>query len=300
MTRVFISISVLLLILYSNMYGQPFNDNKTNAFEITDINNWCSADAAFTTMNATADETAGSCWVNGPNHNVWFKFQATTPYVTVKVKTGSSQGSAQYLMTALWDNAGNERACAVYISNTSDITMSCENIIPGEWYYISVDNRAGTSYRGTFTLCVTDSVDYDYQLSAIELSDLDNWCSGDGAYTTMWATGDKQKGTCWVNGPNYNRWFKFQATTSTITIDVKTGGSQGSAQYLMAALWDNAGYELACAVYTSNTSDLTLSSVDLIPGEWYYIAVDNRAGTSYRGSFTLCLDATVDYDYKMA
>jgi len=275
-------------------------DYKSAAIELTDLDNWCSADAQYSTMWATGDEDAGSCWVNGPNYNRWFKFQATTNNITVDVKTGGSEGSAQYLQTALWDDTGNELACAVYTYYHSDLTMNSVSLIPGEWYYISVDNRSGLGYRGSFTLCLDDAVDYDYKSAAIEITDLDNWCSADAEYSTMWASGDEDAGSCWVNGPNYNRWFKFQATTTNITIDVKTGGSQGSAQYLMTALWDDAGNEVACAVYTYYHSDLTMNSVSLTPGEWYYISVDNRKGSGYRGSFTLCVDDAVDYDFKSA
>ncbi len=56
----------------------------------------CSADAEFSNYQATDDELPGSCWGTYNTHkNVWFKFQATTPYATVQIKTGSVYGNMQ-------------------------------------------------------------------------------------------------------------------------------------------------------------------------------------------------------------
>jgi len=275
-------------------------DYKAGAIELTDLNNWCSADAAYTTLNASADELKGSCWNTGPNYNRWFKFQATTSMVTVQVKTGGAEGSMRYPYVALWDDSNNELACGRYTGAYSDLTVGSNALTPGQWYYISVDNYASTAYRGSFTLCVNDTIDYDFKDGAIELTDLNYWCSPDAAYTTMDASADESKGSCWNTGPNYNRWFKFQATKPFVKIDLKTGGSEGSMRYPYIALWDDALSEIACARYSATYSDLTLGNTSLVPGNWYYISVDNYANVAYRGTFTLCITDTIDYDWKDA
>jgi len=262
--------------------------------------NWCSADAAYTTLNATNDQTKGSVWPNGPNYNRWFKFQATTGQVKVDLKVGAAEGSMQNPLLALWDNAGAEIQSAAYYNSTSDITVSSISLVPGDWYYISVDNYVGAGYRGTFTLCLTTQVDYDFRDAALVVPHSSGWCSADGAYTTLNATADQSKGSIWPNGPNYNRWFKFQATTAQVKVDLKVGGSEGSLQNPLLALLNNAGVEIQSATYYNTTSDISVSSINLIPGDWYYICVDNYIGTGYRGTFTLCVDTQVDYDYREA
>ena len=274
-------------------------DFKMGAIELTDLNNWCSAEAAYTTLNATPDEVKGSCWNTGPNYNRWFKFQATTTDVMVQVKTGGSEGSLQYPYVAIWDELNNEIACARYSSQYSDITTGTTSLVPGDWYYISVDNLTDLGRRGTFTLCVTDIIDYDFKLGAIELADLNNWCSPDAAYTTLNATPDEAKGSCWNTGPNYNRWFKFQATTADVMVQVKTGGSEGSLQYPYVAIWDELNNEIACARYSSQYSDITTGTTSLVPGDWYYISVDNLTDLGRRGTFTLCVTDIIDYDFKL-
>ncbi len=275
-------------------------DYIEGAYEVSDIDAWCSTDAQFTTLGATADGVAGSCWPNGPNYNRWFKFQATGTEAMFTVKTGGGEGSARYIMAALFDTLGTEIACANYTYDYSDVSIGSTNLVPGEWYFLSVDNFNNTGYRGTFTLCADDQVDYDFKLGAVNLTDIDNWCSADAAFTTLGASPDELAGSCWPNGPNFNRWFRFQATTSMVNATVKTGGSEGTMRYVLTALWDSIGNELACQQYTYDYSDVRVGYTGLTPGEWYYLSVDNLNNAGYRGSFTLCMDDTVDYDFPEA
>ena len=143
----------------------------------------------------------------------WFKFQATTSQALIQMKTGGSEGTLQYGYLALWDTLNNQISCATYSSNYSDLVVSSTSLIPGKWYYISVDNYADPSYRGTFSLCIDKTVNYDFKAGAIELTDLNNWCSADGAYTTLNASADLNRGSCWNTGPNYNRWVSARVTT---------------------------------------------------------------------------------------
>ncbi|PID91571.1 MAG: hypothetical protein CSA96_07685, partial [Bacteroidetes bacterium] len=274
-------------------------DFKTGAVEITNPHNWCSADAQYTTVNASADEDAGSCWPNGPNFNRWFKFTATTNEAMVQLKTGGDEGTLRFGFLALWDDSGNELACARYSSTYSDINMGYSSLTPGNTYYISVDNHGGSiHYRGSFTLCVDDEVDYDFPEGAVELSDLNNWCSADAAYTTLDATGDTLRGSCWPNGPNNDRWFKFQATTNEALVRLQTGGDKGSLRYPLLALWDASFNEIACNRYTGAYNDISVGSASLTPGDWYYISVDNYSGLHNRGTFSLCITDKVDYDFR--
>lgn len=277
-------------------------DYRAGAYEITDIDNWCSAEAEFTTLNASPDETAGSCWPTGPSFNRWFTFEATTNEVLVQLRTGGDDGDLRRALVALWDASGNEIACGRYSSDLSDVSVASASLVPGETYYISVDNYYTTNpgYRGTFSLCVRDEVDYDFPEGAIVLNDLNNWCSADAVYTTIDASPDGMAGSCWPNGPSFNRWFTFQATTSEALVRVRTGGAEGTLRRVLVALYDTSFNEVACNSYTSDYSDVAVGSSALVPGEWYFIAVDNYYTTNpgYRGSFSLCITDAVDYDFR--
>ena len=61
----------------------------------------------------------------------------------------------------------------------------------------------------------------------------------------MDATPDELKGSAWQNGPNFNRWFKFQATKPFVKVDLLTGAEEGTLANAYIALWDSAGAELS-------------------------------------------------------
>jgi hypothetical protein len=143
----------------------------------------------------------------------------------------------------------NELACKRYSSDYDDVRIQYVGLTPGEWYYISVDNHLSIGYRGTFTVCLDTEVDYDFREGAIEIADPHDWCSADAEFTTMDATPDRLKGSTWNTGPNYNRWFKFRATTNEVKADLKTGGDLGTLRYGYIALWDSAGNEVSSARY---------------------------------------------------
>jgi len=131
----------VLTLLSISAFAQPANDNFAAATNVTSLINTCSADAAYTTLNATADQSKGSCWTNGPNNNVWFKFTATaTQYIKVQVKTGGSEGTLQNSFVALWNSSLTELNCQNYQSATADIETDYYGLTAGQTYYISVDN----------------------------------------------------------------------------------------------------------------------------------------------------------------
>ncbi|MCD4729693.1 MAG: hypothetical protein K8R74_03765, partial [Bacteroidales bacterium] len=154
--------TALLLLTFSDLFAQPMNDNIGFATVVPHASNWCSADAAYTTLGATPDGNAGSCWNTSPDYNVWFRFIATTSEITVTVDRGGTKGTLQRANIAIWESNGTtELACNRYVFNGDDVSVGYTNLTVGNMYYISVDNNY-SGYRGTFTLCIDDSADYDY------------------------------------------------------------------------------------------------------------------------------------------
>ena len=272
-------------------------DYYEGAIELTDLSDWDSSDAAYTTYGATSDLNAGSCWNTSAHYNRWFKFQATSSAITIEVKRGGTLGTVRRINAALWEADGTtEIACKRYIGNNDNVTVGSVSLVPGNWYYLSVDNNH-SSYRGSFSLHVDDQADYDFYEGAVELTELDDWCSADAEYSTVGASSDRLAGSCWNTSPNYNRWFKFTATTNTINVTVKRGGTLGTIRRINLALWDGDGVsEVACNRYVSDNDNVSAGSTVLVPGNEYYISVDNNY-SGYRGTFTLCIDNQTDYDF---
>ena len=293
-----IALSLLLSISSILIYAQPANNTIAGAVVLTHSSNNCSANAAYTTIAATADGLTGSCWENGPNYNVWFSFVATTTEVTLDLKVGGVEGSLQHPNMALWEaDATTEIKCVRRINATTDVQISTSGLTIGNTYYISVDNYVGLGYRGTFTLCIDNTVTYDDIAGAITIVHSGNNCSANAAYTTVNATPDGLMGSCWENGPNYTRWFKFVATTANVTLDLKVGGAEGSLQHPNMALWQaDATTEIKCVRRIDAYTDVQISTSGLTIGNTYYVSVDNYVGLGYRGTFTLCIDNSVTYD----
>ncbi|MCG8697763.1 MAG: hypothetical protein MI922_06890, partial [Bacteroidales bacterium] len=287
---------------YRGTFTLELNDDVSydfyeGAIELVDVHNWQSTDAEYTTIGASADKNAASCWNTTPNYNRWFKFTATTPVINVEVKRGGSFGTIRRINTALWEADGTtEVVCNRYVNNDDNVSINANGLTPGNDYYISVDNNY-SGYRGTFTLYVNDEVDYDYYEGAYELTDLNNWQSADAQFTTIGATADMNAASCWNTAPNYNRWFKFQAVSSDVQVQVLRGGAQGSIRRINLALWESDGTtELACNRYAGNDDNVSITHTGLVPGNWYYISVDNNY-SGYRGTFTLQVNNVSSNEY---
>ncbi len=268
-------------------------DFYEGAYDITGYMNGCSDLAIYTTVGATPDRQAASCWDASPNYNRWFKFQApATGMARIQIRTNNQFGTIQNINAAIWESDGvTEVACNRYVeSNDGLVVVQAVGLTPGDWYYVSVDNYNDDA-KGSFTLCIYDTVDYDFYEGAVDLTDIINSCSGQQAYNTKGATPDRQAASCWDAAPYYNRWFKFTANSDQITVTVRTGGSNGTIQRINLALWDTDGVtELACARYVNpNDTEVSLQYTGLTIGNVYYISVDNSTPES-RGSFTICLE----------
>ncbi len=75
------------------------------------------------------------------------------------------------------------------------------------------------------------------------------------------------------------------------------GDAEGTNRNPQVAIWQADGTELACQRYWSSSyDDIAIGYIGLTPGDWYYISVDNYPGR--QGTFTLCVDDGVDYDFK--
>ena len=225
----------LFLLWSTNVFSAPTNDNFNQAINVSSLINSCSSNAAYTTDDATMDKNQPTC-SNASGYNVWFKFQATAITMNIKVDRGGNKGDIKRVNLALWQaNGTSQIACNRYVDSEDDVEIGATALTIGNWYYISVDNNS-SSYRGTFTLCLNTNLSYDFYEGAINLSSSIGSCSADEAYTTIGATMDKSQGSC-NNGSGYNRWFKFQATATTMSVKVDRGGNKGTIKESTSPSW---------------------------------------------------------------
>jgi hypothetical protein len=102
-------------------------------------------------------------------------------------------------------------------------------------------------------------------------------------------------GSCWgTSNTLKNVWFKFQATTTNVTVDIKTGSVYGNMQRAQMALWNDAFQQVACVGDLLAQGTTTMSMDTLTVGNWYYISVDDDYVS---GTFSLCLSNKASYDF---
>ncbi|MEL7147876.1 MAG: hypothetical protein AAFO69_16000, partial [Bacteroidota bacterium] len=129
---------------------------------------------------------------------------------------------------------------------------------------------------------------FDDLSNALVLSNVSEFCSPNAAYSNEGATADGPNVNGWSNSPEANVWFKFQATENTINTVIHYGGDNTMRNGRLA-LFDENLQELAAsrAILSSSVTSNELTYSRLAPGNWYYIAVDNRGN---RGTFALCVN----------
>jgi hypothetical protein len=129
-------------------------DFRSGALVLSNLDHWCSSNALYDNRFATRDESAGSCWTGGTDHNVWFTFTALFDTASITLTTGGVYGTMRGQQIAVWTSGGVQIACANSSWNYSGITtVNLNTLIPGNTYYISVDDQ---TTHGTFSLCVNN------------------------------------------------------------------------------------------------------------------------------------------------
>ena len=284
----------------------PSFDYPQGAVDLTGSMNGCSTGGTYSNQFATVDHSAGSCWSGGPYNNVWFKFTATsTTFINAQVIVNGTGETMRYPMIALWDaTISTQLQCENqqgYGNGTTNLSMSYYGLTPGNVYYIEVDNYTPWGSTGTFDICVSNQPTFDYPQGAVDLTNVNNFCSTGGAYSNLNATADHNKGSCWSGGAYKNVWFTFQAVSSTITSTVSVNGVGETMRYPMMALWaSNFTTQLACtnqAGYGNGANNITLTYTGLTIGNWYYISVDNYTPWGSSGAFDICINNATNVQY---
>jgi predicted RecA/RadA family phage recombinase len=231
-------------------------DTQTGAHEITDATAYCSADAQFTTVGGNPNHSNQSCNTANKVADRWFKITVPASgelLARVFSNDPSKYGDMVDPVVTLWNAAGNtELACSKAFGHAAakETQLGHTGISPGTQVYLSVDVEDPADV-GSFTLCLSDAVDYDWVAGALTLTDGN--CSAVKAYTTIGATPDQNKPSCHPDAgsePIANRWFKMQVPTSGI-VDVTVICNStlwGTMTNPVVTLWDADLNELECEV----------------------------------------------------
>ncbi|RMF20220.1 MAG: hypothetical protein D6765_17145, partial [Bacteroidetes bacterium] len=130
---------------------------------------------------------------------------------------------------------------------------------------------------------------------AVLLTNLQGWCSPEGAYHNRDAAGSPVKGDCFPSmfGSNPDVWFRFTAIGNTLHISVKgrmAEGPKGSLERPQIALYEGGcgGRQVSCNSDNLGYGIVESFATDLVIGATYYLQVSGRNGSE--GSFQLCIN----------
>ena len=156
MTRFFILF--LYTFLAFSVLAQPANDACSNAIPILNPTDFCTGFGIGSNFGATDEGILTANCMPGSVEDVWYSFQAVASNATITVNGASFNGpggDVQQPSMALYtgDCTNLELiGCVTDISFASFIEYNSNSLIPGQFYYIRVDNASGQG--GSFELCI--------------------------------------------------------------------------------------------------------------------------------------------------
>jgi hypothetical protein len=293
---------------------EMFTNNSFEGALNVNVDNNCSANAAHTLVDATADGIASACQPGGNNvANRWYRMQVPpSGQILARVLGNDPTGYGDLVdpVLSFWNEAGDtEIKCTTAFNNldiqeTSLALTVSDGVAAGDIVYLSVDIEDAAD-AGSFKLCLSDAVDYDWVAGAQDLIVGD--CSATEEYTTVGATPDQFKPSCHTGSgtqPIANRWFKTTIPASGQLIArvlSNDPGGYGDMTKPVITLWNEALFELKCATSFSNPAIketfVALTAADGVsPGDVIYLSVDVE-DVANDGTFTVCLEDEVNYDW---
>ncbi|MBX7225633.1 MAG: PKD domain-containing protein [Chitinophagales bacterium] len=150
----------LMFFIGIQNYVAAQGDECQLGYNLTDVNDYCSAPGQFTNTGAT---TSGfgkpGCWAIN-NNDVWFKFTAIASDVTIQINgdifgNGTMKTPEIALYSGNCSGTINELACATSQPNQHFVSLYKGGLIPFTTYYIRVNSRT-VANGGTFQLCINN------------------------------------------------------------------------------------------------------------------------------------------------
>lgn len=277
--------------------AQVTNDECDGAILIEEVTNFCSAESAYSNINAQQEISSTSCFsANGKD--VWFRFRAVERGLRLSIR-GNGQGGTLNQPELQLFNTGQ---CADVLEvitcvpgNISQIAAVDVNVlIPGNTYLFRVHGKNDAT--GEFQICLDNYAPPENDLCSnpLVLPDVTDYCSGNGAFTNIDAGKelDFSTSSCHTSEGS-DVWFQFQAVNPGVRIKVEGQGIGGTLEQPEIQLFEAydcvaAGARILDCVSGDITNEANLDIGGLIEGQTYLIKVQGRRGTE--GTFRLCVD----------
>lgn len=150
-------VSLCFLMLSTSIKAQVFNDECVNAQFLGSIQEYCSGEMEFTTVNATDSPVlTPSCW-SGAGADVWFSFIPTAPGAFIQLfgKINISDTNIEDPQIAVYQGSCNsltEIGCRSSVLGINIAELVVSDLVIGGLYYIRI-NSAKVN-QGNFHVCI--------------------------------------------------------------------------------------------------------------------------------------------------
>ena len=213
-------------ILGSSFFA-PANDNFANATNVTAlINAACATTGVYTNVAATADQARPSCWLAGPANNVWFKFTApASGFINAQIVVSNAAETMTWPHIAIFTAGLTEVACQIAAGTNTNSCVGTSGLIPGNTYYIEVDEYDPLGAPGTFDLCLSSVAP-----AAISYAGSPYCATGTATVTQTGTAGGTYSSTAGLS---------INAATGTINLAASTAGTYTVDYTLSSGNCDN-------------------------------------------------------------
>lgn len=284
-----------IVVLSSELYAQPANDNCTGA---TLISTYPYSDLGgtytnVTTTGATRSTPDPTCVTSSDNNDdVWFRFVAVTQVELLRVHSAVN-GTYATFGYALYDGCGGTEIACNNAAGSFTGKALLGGLIPGNTYYLRLWSQYNFTYF-SFSFCVQDivpSVASNELLTATALSvnDPGNKCISPQFFTTAAATMSSPNPNC-SNDNDDDIWFQFtQPASNSVYILTEEGveNTTGAFGTLGMAIIDATnGLTVSCIPTLPAGS---MSSFSGVANRMYFIRIWSKGVGTSPVTFSMCL-----------
>jgi len=279
--------------------ASPSNDDCAGAITLSvNPSLTCTATTPGNTLGSSMSMAATPC-SGAPNDDVWYKFVATSSshFVTLSnvVSTGTTTGTTDMYFQVLSGACGTLTSVLCSDDDINIIT----GLTPGNTYYVRVYTYSSTvTANASFNICISTPpappANDDCANAVTVTVNPDTNCGTVTSGTTSGGTSSGVAVGACTGTPDDDVWYKFIATSTTQTYQLKNVVSVGTASStsLYSQVFSGAcGTLTSIKCVTSNTNFTLLTGLTV--GETYYVRVYNSNSNSgaslYANTFDMCI-----------
>jgi len=262
-------------------FAPPANDECANAVTLTPAQT-CNATSG--TFSGSSRTTAAPTCANTASQDVWYRFVATDPTMSVTVVPNGNVNVAFDVLDG--SCTGTSVACISQFGSGSTESYFNNNFVVGNTYFVRVLNASAGLATNSFTICVQNypTPANDECANAVTLTPALTCNATSGTFSGSSRT--TAAPTC-ANTASQDVWYRFVATDPTMSITVVPNGNVNVAFDVLDG--SCTGTSVACISQFGSGSTESYFNNNFVVGNTYFVRVLNASVGLATNSFTICV-----------